>query len=67
MKKFTMYFEVCGKKLKTEIEANNYSEAQRKIIERIIWYDDVKRVQEQPYTKESDAGLDYLKGIFGIK
>jgi hypothetical protein len=67
MKKFTMYFEVCGKKLKTEIEANNYSEAQRKIIERIIWYDDVKQAQEQPYTKERDDELDFLKGIFGMK
>ena len=35
MYKFKVYFEIFGKKMKTEIHANNPTHAEEKVIERL--------------------------------
>lgn len=38
MKKFTIWFEIFGKKMKTTIEANNESEAKQALARKIIFH-----------------------------
>jgi hypothetical protein len=54
MNNYTIYFEIFGKKMKTEINAQSEVQAIEKLKEKII----VHRVQE--------TALQKLKNIFGI-
>jgi len=38
MKKYKIYFEIFGKKMKFETHAMNEDEAKMKVINRIKWY-----------------------------
>jgi hypothetical protein len=38
MKQFTVYFELFGKKMKTEVFANSESDAKKRISEKIIFH-----------------------------
>jgi hypothetical protein len=59
-KQYEVWFEVYGKKMKTTVLAKHEIEAKELIRKQIIFY----KVEE---TKNNDAGLDFLKGIFNIK
>ena len=55
MYKFKVYFEIFGKKMKTEVYANNPMHAEEKIIERL------KIIKVE---KIDDIGIiDFLKGF----
>lgn len=43
MKKYTIYFEIFGKRLKTTIEANSEDDAKYKLYGKIVFY----KVEEQ--------------------
>ena len=58
MNKYLIYFEIFGKKMKTEIFAASKEEAKRKMKEKIIFH---------KIEKISDPTVDYLKNIFRIK
>ena len=58
MNKYLIYFEIFGKKMKTEIMARDREDAKRKMKEKIIFY---------KIEKISDPTVDYLKNIFRIK
>jgi hypothetical protein len=51
---------VYGKKMKTTVLAKHEIEAKELIRKQIIFY----KVEE---SKPTDPGVDFLKGIFGIK
>ena len=38
MEKFTIYFELFGKKMKTEIQARSESEAKQKLFDKIVFH-----------------------------
>ena len=52
--KYTVYFELFGKKMKTDVEARNEEHAKGIVKSKIIFH----KVQLNP--------LDYLKNMFGI-
>ena len=58
MNKYMIYFEIFGKKMKTEISAASKEEAKRIMKDKIIFH---------KIEKISDPTVDYLKNIFGIK
>lgn len=58
MNKYLIYFEIFGKKMKTEIMARDREDAKRKMKEKIIFH---------KIEKISDPTVDYLKNIFRIK
>ena len=58
MNKYLIYFEIFGKKMKTEIMARDREDAKRKMKEKIIFH---------KIEKTSDPTVDYLKNIFKIK
>ena len=55
LNKYTVYFELFGKKMKTDVEAKNEEHAKEIIKSKIIIH------------KVENKTLDYLKYIFGIK
>lgn len=38
MKKYTVYFEIFGKKMKYETTAESMTNAKQKVIDKIIWH-----------------------------
>ena len=58
MNKYLIYFEIFGKKMKTEIMARDREDAKHKMKEKIIFH---------KIEKISDPTVDYLKNIFRIK
>jgi len=59
-KQYEVWFEVYGKKMKTTVLAKHEIEAKELIRKQIIFY----KVEE---SKPTDPGMDFLKGMFGIK
>ena len=59
-KQYEVWFEVYGKKMKTTVLAKHEIEAKELIKKQIIFY----KVEE---SKPTDPGVDFLKGIFGMK
>lgn len=59
-KQYEVWFEVYGKKMKTTVLAKHEIEAKELIRKQIIFY----KVEE---SKPTDPGVDFLKGIFGMK
>jgi hypothetical protein len=57
MKEFKVYFEIFGKKMVTEVEANSAAEARQKVIDKMIFH---KVVMQDGDT------LDNLKKMFGM-
>ena len=58
MKKFVVWFEAFGKKLRTTVEAENEYKAMDAVKNKIIFYNVVE--------KDSDE-LEQMKDILGIK
>jgi hypothetical protein len=58
MKKYVVWFEAFGKKLRTTVEAENEYKAMDAVKNKIIFYKVVE--------KDSDE-LEQMKGILGIK
>ena len=58
MKKYVVWFEAFGKKLRTTVEAENEYKAMDAVKNKIIFYNVVE--------KDSDE-LEQMKGILGIK
>jgi hypothetical protein len=54
LNKYTVYFELFGKKMKTDVEARNEEHAKGIVKSKIIFH----KVQLNP--------LDFLKNMFGI-
>ena len=54
---YTVYFEIYGKKLKTEVEAKSIEQAKYVVASKIIWH------KVEP--KEDDAIIDRLSELFG--
>ena len=59
--KYTIYFELYGKKMKTDIDAYSREDAISRLREKII----IHRVDE--HLEPGDDVVDRLKNIFGIK
>lgn len=59
--KFTVYFEIFGKKLKTTVDATSEEDAKYKVMGAIRWH---KVVPER--LGDGDM-LNHLKDIFGMK
>ena len=55
LNKYTVYFELFGKKMKTDVEAKNEDHAKEIIKSKIIFHN----VHVNP--------LDFFKNMFGIK
>ena len=59
--KYTVYFEIFGKKMKTTVDAKSEEDAKYRIMGRIIWHKVV------PEKIGDDSVIDFLKGTFGMK
>ena len=57
MNKYTVFFEIYGKKLKTTVKAKSEDEAKKLIAEKIIFYKVVKEID--------DNNPEIFKDIFG--
>ena len=66
MKKYTVYFELFGKKMKTTVRASSKIEAQEQILSKVKFY----KVEPERFTeKESKMfvdGMQDLMEMFGI-
>ena len=60
MKKFTVLFEIFGKKLKTDVMATSEEKAKQMIRDRIVFH----AVRE---SRPAEPTLQHLKDIFGMK
>lgn len=58
--RYTVYFEIYGKKMKTTVEAFSPDEAERKVRDRLVI---LKCIQEEP--EESDENFDFIRDVFG--
>ena len=54
--KYTIYFELFGKKMKTTIDAKSIEDAKQKVKDKILFH-----------KIEPDENIDFLKNIFNIK
>jgi hypothetical protein len=59
MKVFTVYFEICGKKMRMNLKANNETEAKKVITDKIIFH----KIEED-YSIFLEGELDEIKNIF---
>ena len=59
--KYTVYFEIFGKKMKTTVEAKSEEDAKYKVMGKVVWH---KVVPEK--TSDDDV-LDFFKNTFGMK
>ena len=64
MKKFKVYFEIFGKKMKTSITANSREEAKQLLMKKIIFH---KVELDEDFKFQDDDVLDFLKGTFKMK
>jgi hypothetical protein len=64
MKKFKVYFEIFGKKMKTSITANSREEAKQLLMKKIIFH---KVELDEDFKLQDDDVLDFLKGAFKMK
>ena len=72
MNKYTIYFEIYGKKMKASIEAYSENDAENILREEKL---DIKKIhlvegKEPERTLRDDINndsVDFLKGMFGIK
>lgn len=62
MKTWTVYFELFGKKMKTEVEADSFYAAQLKVKDKIIFHKTV----EKPVSQSEQKIDDIFKDIFEI-
>lgn len=58
MKTWTVYFELFGKKMKTEVQADSYYAAQCKVKDKIVFH----KVIEKP--SSGDPRVDIMNDIF---
>ena len=66
MKKYTVYFEVFDKKLKTVVTADSENEAKlmvKKRLKEVVFYDVV--IVEEKRFENPNAATDLLNQIFG--
>lgn len=63
-KKYTVYFEIFGKKMKAYVLAESREHAKRIIRDKIIFHK-VSIDENEEYNKSVDA-FDNLKNLFGI-
>lgn len=64
MKTWTVYFEIFGKKMKTDVEADSFYAAQCKVKDKIIFH---KTIEKSSQPETLDEAMDKLKDLFGIK
>lgn len=69
MKRYTVYFEVFGKKLKMKVKAYNLDDAKepvRKVANRINFLK-LEEDNEQNPKQDEDDSFGFSKDMFGIK
>ena len=54
--KYTIYFELFGKKMKTTVDAKSIEDAKQQVRNKILFH-----------KIEPDENIDFLKNIFNIK
>jgi len=52
--KYTIYFELFGKKMKTTVDAKSIEDAKQQVINKILFH-------------KVEQDIDFLKNIFNIK
>lgn len=61
MKIFTLYFELYGKKMKTDIVAVDVDDAKRQLEKKIVYH----KVESKPIPKTNGEDVfEYLKRVF---
>lgn len=61
--KYTVYFDVFGKKMKTTVDAKNLWEAERVVKSNLK----IHKIKEEVDSRSSgEETLNHLKNIFGI-
>jgi hypothetical protein len=65
MKKYDVYFEIYGKKMKAKVFADSMTEAKMKITEKIIFHKIVPNPNDE-FNEASDI-LDQMSDMFGFK
>lgn len=68
MKRYKVYFEIYGKRLKTTVIANNLEDAKQIVKDKIVFH---KIDDEDDLFLKKDGlppdNIDFLKNILGIK
>jgi hypothetical protein len=64
MKKFNVYFEIFGKKLKTEVEASSQEDAKKKIKNKIIFHK-VEKTFDDNKNEVKDSS-DFMTDFFNM-
>jgi hypothetical protein len=64
MKTWTVYFELFGKKMKTDVQADSPYAAQCKVKDKIIFH---RTIESHNQKMEDDDVIDFFKQKFGFK
>ena len=67
MNTYQVFFEMYGKKMKIEIDADSHFHAQRKVEDSIRFHkiSQIVKMPKPPF--DEDETLEHLKNIFGMK
>ena len=63
MKKYTIYVDFFGKKMKVQVEANSEYSAIMKVNKSLV----IEKVEEDQGQSQGQNDLDVLKNFLGIK
>lgn len=66
MNKYSIYFEVYGKKLKTVVFASSEKEAKQIVLDKIIFHKIVKEKNDKGFDQMTDA-FDSIMSILNLK
>jgi hypothetical protein len=61
-RKYRVFFEIGGKKMQVTVIANNESDAQMKVISKMIFH----KIHFEGMAKADDDFLDSIKDIFNL-
>lgn len=65
MKKYLLYFEVNGKKLKMYVDAKDKSNAKQKVIDRFIVFRKIEG--DEDGDEDGDKDVNFFKDFFGFR
>jgi hypothetical protein len=65
MKTWTVYFELFGKKMKTDVQADSPYAAQCKVKDKIIFHRTIESQSQTP--KNEEDVFNSIRDIFGMK
>ena len=63
MSKYTVYFEIFGKKMRHDVEAKSEAEAKRKVVDKMIFHQVVEHQPDKDIAEmfREMIGIDILK------